>query len=184
MKNVIQELASQTLVRKFGRLMMQIRERVLGVISRIRTGCLVPGAGTKDCYIYWSTVVKYPDRISMGQSVRIGADCVLGAMGGIVLEDHVRLSQGVIVETGGLDLTGEVPYSHIAKPIRIGRGVWIGSNAIVLAGVTIGAGAVIGAGSVVTRNVPPNVIVAGNPAKLIRLREASSGNASPLNERT
>jgi acetyltransferase-like isoleucine patch superfamily enzyme len=58
--------------------------------------------------------------------------------------------------------------NRIYKPIKIGSGVWIGAGAIVLGGVTIGDGAVIGAGAVVTKNVPPNCIYAGNPAKLVR----------------
>lgn len=59
---------------------------------------------------------------------------------------------------------------HIKQRILIGKDVWIGASAVVLKGVTIADGAVIGAGSVVTKNVPENAVVAGNPAKLIRFR--------------
>ena len=55
-------------------------------------------------------------------------------------------------------------------PISIGNGAWLGVGTIVASGVSIGEGAVIGAGSVVTKNVPPNAIAAGNPAKFIRFR--------------
>ena len=54
------------------------------------------------------------------------------------------------------------------KPIHIGKRVWVGSGSIVLPGVTIGDNSIIGAGSIVTKDVPSNVIVAGNPAKFIR----------------
>jgi maltose O-acetyltransferase len=57
--------------------------------------------------------------------------------------------------------------SSSARPVRIGRHVWIGGGAIILPGVTIGDEAVIGAGSVVTRNVAAGVTVAGNPARPI-----------------
>ena len=56
----------------------------------------------------------------------------------------------------------------IARKIKIGNNVWIGSNATILQGITIGNGAIIGAGSVVTKDVPPNHIVAGNPAKILK----------------
>jgi acetyltransferase-like isoleucine patch superfamily enzyme len=57
----------------------------------------------------------------------------------------------------------------IPAPIVIGRKVWLGAAATVLPGVTIGDGAIVGAGAVVTKDVPANAIVAGVPAKLIRM---------------
>jgi acetyltransferase-like isoleucine patch superfamily enzyme len=66
-------------------------------------------------------------------------------------------------------LTGaDVP----AKPVRIGRNVWIGFDACVLPGVTIGEGSIVGARSVVTEDVAPYTVVAGNPARVIRHLEA------------
>lgn len=58
-----------------------------------------------------------------------------------------------------------------SKPIVIGKNVFIGARSIVMKGVTIGDGAVIGAGSVVTKDVPANAIVAGNPAKIVKMIE-------------
>ena len=55
-----------------------------------------------------------------------------------------------------------------ARPVMIEDDVWIGCNAIILRGVTIGAKSIVGAGSVVTQNVPPSVLVAGNPAQIIK----------------
>lgn len=55
-----------------------------------------------------------------------------------------------------------------AKPIKIGNNVWIGGNVCVLPGVTIGDNVVIGAGSVVTKDIPANCLVAGNPGKIIK----------------
>lgn len=60
----------------------------------------------------------------------------------------------------------------VLLPTKIGRDVWIGANAVILGGVTIGDGAVVAAGAVVTKNVESGAIVAGNPAHLLRKREA------------
>ena len=62
----------------------------------------------------------------------------------------------------------EFRWRTYAKPINIGNGCWIGANVVVLPGVTIGEGTVIGAGSVVTKNIPANVVAAGNPCRVIR----------------
>ena len=62
------------------------------------------------------------------------------------------------------------PLETSRGPIRVGNNVWIGDAAIVLSGVTVGDGAVIAAGAVVTRDVPAFAIVAGAPARLVRMR--------------
>ena len=58
------------------------------------------------------------------------------------------------------------------KPIKIGNDVWIGVNVTILPGVTIGENAVVGAGAVVTKDVPDNAVVVGNPARVIRYLDA------------
>ena len=60
--------------------------------------------------------------------------------------------------------------------VIIGNDVWIGRNVIILSGVKIGDGSVIGAGAVVAKEVPPYAIVAGNPAKIVRMRFDDGNN--------
>jgi acetyltransferase-like isoleucine patch superfamily enzyme len=60
----------------------------------------------------------------------------------------------------------------VLLPTKIGRDVWIGANAVILGGVTIGDGAVVAAGAVVTKDVESGAVVAGNPARFLRKREA------------
>lgn len=137
-----------------------------GIVNRAYGSYLWPSSWQKDLYIHANTRVKFPERITFGRSVRIGPHCVLGAMGTIKLGDFVRISEGACIETAGLDVNAPLPYPHVAKPIVIGNGVWLGFRSVVLGGVTIGDGSVIGAGAVVTKDVPPNSIVVGSPTRL------------------
>ena len=77
---------------------------------------------------------------------------------------------GVQIYTAAHELEAELRDQgwEVTKPVSIGNSVWIGGSAILLPGVTIGEKAVVGAGAVVTRDVPPSVVVAGNPARIIR----------------
>lgn len=63
---------------------------------------------------------------------------------------------------------------NVFKPINVGDGVWIGAGATILGGVTIGSGAVVAAGAVVTKDVPSNALVAGCPAKIIRMLDPAN----------
>jgi acetyltransferase-like isoleucine patch superfamily enzyme len=135
-------------------------ELVMRAVSVLRTAALFPQAPELP-HCHWSVTVKSRENIKLGRGVIIGPKCTLGAIGGITLGDHVRLSEGAIIETAGLDFTGKPPYPHVHRPIVLEDGVWVGARAIILAGVTIGAQSVIGAGAVVSRSVPPDSIVTG-----------------------
>ena len=71
-------------------------------------------------------------------------------------------------ERTGLDPEGRTTMAEFARPIRIGSGVWLACNVVVLDGVTIGDGAVIGAGSVVTHDIPAGYLAYGSPCRPIR----------------
>jgi maltose O-acetyltransferase len=154
-------------VRWLTRLLLKFIDLAGGAASRAATAAYWPSAYEKDAYVNWSARVKYPERITFGVGLRVGSDCVLGAAGGIRFGDHVRISRGAILETGGLDFSGPAPYPHVCAPISVGNGVWIGSNAIILAGVTIGDSSIIGAGAVVTRDLPPNTIYVGAKGRVL-----------------
>lgn len=140
------------------------------LFARTRMMRLYPGKRT---LCAWSTIIKYPERIQMGNDVWLGSCVSLGAAGGMVLEDRIRISHGAFIETAGLTMTGDVPYEHVSRPIHIERGVWIGAYAVVLGGVRIGRQAVVAAGAVVTKDVPPDAIVAGVPARVVGRRPAT-----------
>lgn len=115
-----------------------------------------------------SVEIKYGENISIGYHSAIGPYSCLGAMSKISIGSYVRISRGVIIETAGLDLGKPAPYPHISKEITIEDGVWIASNAIILGGVTIGANSIIGAGAVISKSVPANSIIVGQPVRNLK----------------
>ncbi|AIO36663.1 transferase [Burkholderia pseudomultivorans] len=109
-----------------------------------------------------------PD-ITVGRNVFVNQNCTFYDLGGLDIADDVMIGPNVSLITSGHPLEPSKRRAFVvAKPIAIGRNVWIGAGATIIGGVTVGENAVIGAGSVVTRDVPPNVLVGGNPARVIR----------------
>jgi acetyltransferase-like isoleucine patch superfamily enzyme len=96
-------------------------------------------------------------------------------MSGVDVGEAVLAAGNVYVSAGAYKIDDiSIPImdqpAYSKAPIKIGDHVWIGTGAVILDGVTIGKGAVIGAGAVVTKDVPDYAIVAGVPAKIIRMR--------------
>lgn len=106
--------------------------------------------------------------IHIGRNVFINAGCHFQDQGGVTLGDGVLIGHNVVFATLNHDLDPERRTVLWPAPIVVGRNVWVGSNATILQGVTIGDGAVVAAGAVVTRDVEPNTIVGGVPARVIR----------------
>lgn len=104
----------------------------------------------------------------VGRGVFINFGCTFLDRGGITLEDGVFIGPGVLLVTENHPEQPAVRRNVYAKPIVVGHGVWIGAGAVILPGVTIGEHAVVGAGAIVTKDVPAGVIVAGNPARIVR----------------
>ena len=115
--------------------------------------------------------------VEVQKNAIIGKQCKISShtfiCEGVTIEDEVFVGHGVVFindkypratnESG--DLQTEEDWEVVKTIIK--RGASIGSNATLLCGITVGAGAIVGAGSVVTNDVPGNVVVAGNPAKII-----------------
>ncbi len=127
-----------------------------------------------DSYMMPPLAVVGASRISIGRNVFIMDGILLMGSGGITIEDNVQLAANVQILSNNHDLRDREVIT--LAPVRICRGAWIGAGATILPGVTIGENAVVGAASVVTRDVAPNTIVAGNPAKLLRSFDPSTDN--------
>lgn len=117
--------------------------------------------------------VELGERVSLNAFVHIWGD------GGVVIGNRVMIGSHTAITTVTHDYTADcMKDTVIRKRVVIEDDVWIGTHCVVMPGVTIGKGAVIGAGAVVTKNVPPNAIVAGVPARLIKYREIASAASS------
>lgn len=108
----------------------------------------------------------------IGQRVFINKDCLFVDLGGITIEDDVLIGPRVtLVSVNHLENPAQ-RRSMMTKSVHIKQGAWLGANVTVLPGVTVGANAIVGAGSVVTKDVPDNTVVVGNPARKIRMIKA------------
>ncbi len=88
----------------------------------------------------------------------------------VQIGDNVMLGPNVSIYTAGHPIHHEIRNTSLeyALPVIIGDNVWVGGNVVINPNVTIGDNTVIGSGSVVTKNIPSNVVAAGNPCKIIR----------------
>lgn len=118
--------------------------------------------------------------VEIQKNAEIGARCKVSShtfiCEGVTIEDEVFVGHGVMF-INDLDPRATAngrPQTEAdwqVTPTRVCKGASIGSGATILGGVTIGAGALVGAGAVVTRDVAANTVVAGNPARFLRMRE-------------
>ena len=109
------------------------------------------------------------DEIRVGRNVFVNQNCTFYDLGGLDIGDDVLIGPNVSIITTGHPLEPSLRRAvTIGKPIVIERNVWIAAGATIIGGVTVGENSVVAAGSVVTRDVPPNILVGGNPARAIR----------------
>jgi acetyltransferase-like isoleucine patch superfamily enzyme len=140
------------------------------------------------------------ENVTVGQSVHIGLGSILWALRRLTVGDRVYIGKGCTIEVDGdigddvlvanrvgvigrrdHDISqvgvamrqarwvGDFP-EHLSAPVHIGDDVWLGFGCIVLSDVTIGRGAVVAAGAVVSTDVAPYDVVAGNPARTVKVR--------------
>jgi acetyltransferase-like isoleucine patch superfamily enzyme len=109
------------------------------------------------------------DEIRVGRNVFVNQNCTFYDLGGLDIADDVMIGPNVSIITTGHPLEpSQRRAATIGKPIVVEKGVWIAAGAIIIGGVTIGQHSVVAAGSVVTKDVPANSLVGGNPARVIR----------------
>jgi putative colanic acid biosynthesis acetyltransferase WcaF len=110
--------------------------------------------------------ISFPWRLQIGDHVWIGEDVVILSLAQVTIESNVCVSQRAYLCTGSHSFRRE-DFKLKAAPITVRTGSWVAAAALVGPGVGIGAGSVVSAGSVVLENVPANVLVQGNPARVV-----------------
>ena len=106
--------------------------------------------------------------ITLGEEVFINACCHFQDHGGVFIGDGCQIGHNVVFATLNHGFSPEDRKTTYPAPIVLGKNVWVGSNATLLPGVTIGDNAIVAAGAVVTKDVEPNTVVGGVPARLIK----------------
>ena len=109
------------------------------------------------------------NEIRVGRNVFVNQNCTFYDLGGLDISDDVMIGPNASIITTGHPLEpAQRRSATIGKPIVIEKGAWIAAGATIIGGVTVGENSVVAAGSVVTKRVPPNTLVGGNPARVIR----------------
>ena len=120
---------------------------------------------------------EFGKNLTLGEDVFINIGCRFQDTGGITIGDGTLIGHGSTLTTLDHGIDPDRRADMVPAPVVIGRKVWLGAAVTVVPGVTIGDGAIVGAGAVVTKDVPADAIVAGVPARLIRMTgfDASPG---------
>lgn len=115
------------------------------------------------------TRITYPQHVSLGDFVSIGHQCYLMGQGGITIGHFCNIANNCVLATVNHQVDGGLYFEHsTVDAITLHDNVWVGTGAILLPGVEIGENSIIGAGAVVTKSVPPNQVVTGVPAQVVK----------------
>ena len=148
------------------------------------------GAGVRIMPRAWLSVVeehngvRYEPTLEIGSGTGLGHDLVIACIGHVEIGPQVLIADRVAIGDTYHDYRDtsrpiiEQPMRD-PRPVRIGRGAFVGVGSTVLSGVTIGENACVGAGSVVTKDVPPRSVAVGNPARVVRTWDEQSATWSP-----
>lgn len=110
--------------------------------------------------------IVHGDKVRIGRNAIVMPNSLMMASGTITIGDNVQVAAYVKLISNNHD-----PYDRMVltcSPVVLKRNCWIGAGAVILPGVTVGENSIVGAGSVVTKDVPDNTVVAGNPAKFVK----------------
>jgi acetyltransferase-like isoleucine patch superfamily enzyme len=118
--------------------------------------------------------VRPESGIVLETGVALNFNCYIDGSGGVRIRRRTIVGPNVVILSSGHQVHADTAARESAKefdPVDIGEDVWIGANVVVLKDITVGNDAIVGAGSIVTHNVPARAVVAGNPARVLRIKD-------------
>lgn len=126
--------------------------------------------------VHFTSRILYHERINVGECCAPGlaGSCYIQGRSGINVGSNLWTGPGVGLISSNHDLNDYRRHVE-SKPLTIGDNVWIGMNAVILPGITIGSNVAIGANAVVNRDIPDNVIAAGNPCRVVKPKPPYQG---------
>lgn len=156
-------LQARRLIHRYNHTMPDDKTERLEILNTLLGQCDEP-------YIEPSFRCDYGYNIYLGKAFYANFDCVMLDVCPIHIGDNCLLAPGVHIYTAThpLDATERNSGLELGKPVTIGDNVWIGGRAVINPGVSIGDNVVVASGAVVTKNIPANVVVGGNPARIIK----------------
>lgn len=161
---VIERKNARKIINKFNQLSIEEKNKRDKLLNKLL------GQKGKNVYIEPSFKCDYGYNIHLGNNFFANYDCIILDVAKVEIGKFVFLGPGVHIYTASHPIDSKIrnTYLEYGKSVIIGDNVWIGGNTTINPGVKIGENVVIGSGSVVTKNIPDNVIAAGNPCKVIR----------------
>jgi len=111
--------------------------------------------------------VTFPWRLTLGDHVWLGEETLIISLAAVTIESNCCISQRAFLCTGSHDFSSP-GFNLITRPVTIRAGSWVAAAAFIAPGIEVGQGSMVAAGSVVLNDVPPQVIVRGNPATVVK----------------
>ena len=161
-----EQAALQDKIHRFNQLLPSQIEEQQSMMKELFAECGENNYLQRPVYANWGG-----SHVHLGSNIYANYNLTLVDDGHIYIGDWVKFGPNVTLATAGHPVLPELRRGTVLqynKDIRIEEGVWIGAGTVVCPGVTIGKNSVIGAGSVVTRDIPANVVAAGNPCRVMR----------------
>lgn len=137
-------------------------------------------------YIADGVLIWFPWKVRIGRRTSLNQGVIIDGFGGVTIGDGVRIAAYAVINTADHEFADPdcmiCDQGFVVAPVVIEDDVWIGTGAVIGKGVRVGRGSVIGAGAVVTRDIPPDSVAVGLPARVIRNRRTQATNDMPREE--